>query len=445
VADTERKLRRDALDIAKAALSSADAGSAVRRHLQVIRLTLRVGSLSLPLQNFERVFLLAVGKAAGSMADAVVEILGERLTAGLLITKQGHATSRSGQIRSIESAHPVPDNAGLEASVLVHELLQQLNARDLLLVAVSGGASALLPAPAAGLTLSDKQTTTDLLLQSGAHIGELNAVRKHLSSLKGGRLAAWAHPATVVGLLLSDVLGDDTAVIGSGLTSPDPTTFGDAIEILERYRLMSRVPAPVKRHLLAGRGGKIPETPKPGDPLFSAVHTTVVGSNRQALEAAARQARSLGYRTAILTSTLSGEAREAAVVHASILREIRNHSSPVSPPACLLSGGETTVTIQGHGKGGRNQEFALAAAAALAATPDVLVLSLGTDGTDGPTDAAGAYATGKTLARAAALHLDARRYLADNNSYVFFDALGDLIRTGPTGTNVMDVQLLLAL
>lgn len=444
MADFERRLYRDALAIAKAALASADAGAAVQRAVQLSRSKLTVGTLNFALADFDRIYLLAVGKAAGSMAAALTSILSERLTGGLLVTKHGHPTSRSRHIRSVESAHPVPDTSGLEASVLVHEQLRQLNARDLLFVAASGGASALLPAPTSGLTLEMKQQTTDLLLQCGANIAELNTVRKHLSSLKGGRLAALAYPATLVGLLLSDVLGDDIGVIGSGLTAPDSTTFSDAIAVLNQYDLLNRIPPAVKRHLQAGVAGKIPETPKPGDPLFKTVHNRVVGSNRQALLAASRQARELGYKSTILTSSLSGEAREAAVVHASILREVRLFNSPVAPPACLLSGGETTVTIQGRGKGGRNQEFALAAALALAGNPNVLVLSLGTDGTDGPTDAAGAYATGRTVERAAALGLDTRQHLTENNSYPFFDALGNLIRTGPTGTNVMDVHLLLA-
>lgn len=344
----------------------------------------------------------------------------------------------------IEAGHPIPDRNGLAASNRVLELLSQFNARDLLIVLVSGGASALLPAPAEPITLRDKQRTTNLLLKAGANIAELNAVRKHLSALKGGNLAARAYPATVVGLLLSDVIGDPLDTIGSGLTAPDPTTFADAVAVLDKYDLTQRIPAAVRDRLFQGAAGALPDTPKPGDPVFRLVHNVIVGSNRLALEAAAAKARSLGYHTLILSSVIQGEASEVAGVHAQILREVHLSSYPVRRPACILSGGETTVTVRGHGKGGRSQEFALAAAIAIAGLPASIVLSSGTDGTDGPTDAAGAIATGSTVERAAPLELDPAKHLATNDSYPFFDALGDLIRTGPTGTNVMDIHVMLA-
>ena len=304
-------------------------------------------------------------------------------------------------------------------------MLRALNANDLLLCAISGGASALLPAPLQGLTLEDKQTMTDLLLRAGANITELNTVRKHLSRLKGGQLAALAYPATVWSLILSDVIGDDLEVIGSGLTVPDSTTVEDAIGVLKRFGV------PVPNHLS--------ETPKPRDPVFKHITNVVVASNRIALSAASNEAKKLGYRPLILSSSIQGEAREVARVHAQILREMRSSGNPVKAPACVLSGGENTVSVRGGGKGGRNQEFVLAGAADIAGLRNVLMLSAGTDGTDGPTDAAGAVATGTTLSRKA----DAYRYLTQNDSYSYFDALGDLIKTGPTGTNVMDVHLLL--
>lgn len=400
--------------------------------------------MRLPLKDFDRVFLIAAGKAALEMAAAVEEIVGARLTSGIAVTKRGHSKSRLHVARAFAAGHPIPDRAGVEASLAVRDLLKELNARDLLLVAISGGASALLPAPAEPVTLGAKQQTTDLLLRSGANIGELNTVRKHLSFLKGGRLAALAYPATVVGLLLSDVIGDAVDVIGSGPTAADASTFADAIAVLEKFSLADRVPRVVRNHLEAGARGEIAETPKPRDPLFENVHNIVIGSNRLALEAAAQQAKKLGFRTMILSSTMQGEAREVARVHAEILREIVSSGHPIAPPACILSGGETTVTVRGDGKGGRNQEFALAAALAIAGLNRVLLLSAGTDGSDGPTDAAGAIATGDTVVRARRLGLDAAQHLAVNDSYVFLDALGDLIKTGPTGTNVMDVHLLLA-
>jgi len=421
-----------------------DAGEAVRRNLSIRGKLLRAGSdTRLSLEQFDRIFLIAAGKAAAEMASAVEAILGERLSGGIVVTKHGHARKRLRRLRVIEAGHPIPDDAGLEASQAVRELLQQLNARDLLLVAISGGASALLPSPAAPVNLRAKQRTTDLLLRAGANITQLNAVRKHLSTLKGGGFAALAYPATLVSLLLSDVIGDPLDVIGSGLTAPDTSTFADAVRVLDEYGVFDRVPSTVRDHFQAGVAQDIAETPKLGDPIFKNVHNIVIGSNRLALDAAAQRAKLLGYKPLILTSTLEGETREVARVHAQILREVLNSGHPISPPACIVSGGETTVTVQGSGKGGRNQEFALAAAMAIAGLRNALILSGGTDGTDGPTDAAGAIATGETVRCADVLGLSAADYLRDNNAYPFFDALGDLVKTGPTGTNVMDVHLLL--
>lgn len=397
-----------------------------------------------PLADFDRIFVVAVGKAAADMAYALEEILGERLEEGLAVTKHSHRTRELRRIRVIEAAHPIPDETSLAAAEQIRALLSGLNARDLLIVAVSGGASALLIAPASPVTLADKQETTGLLLQAGASIFELNAVRKHLSMLKGGRMAALAYPATVLTVLLSDVIGDRLDVIGSGPTAPDYSTFPDAIAVLNKYRLLSHVPVRVREYLDTGARGMCPESPKPGNRIFRQVHHVVVGSNRLALEAARSAAKELGYRTLLLSGSMQGETREVARVHAEILREAVSSGNPVRPPACILSGGETTVTVAGKGKGGRNQEFALAAAISLAGVPNAVVLSAGTDGTDGPTDAAGAIASGTTLGRADRAGLDANLHLRENNSYLFFESLGDLIRTGPTGTNVMDIHLLLA-
>lgn len=438
------KLRRDAIKIFRAALAAADAGSAVRNHLSVVRGHVRVNSVLLPLEHFDRIFLISAGKAAVEMAVAVEAIAGLQLTGGVVVTKQAPAKRRLRKMRVMEAEHPIPGHAGMRAAMAVRELLSELNARDLLLVAISGGASALLPAPAEPITLEAKQQTTELLLRAGANIGELNAVRKHLSRLKGGRLAALAFPATVVSLLLSDVIGDAVDVIGSGLTAPDHSTFNDAIAVLKKFGLVYQVPRVVREHLEQGARGQIGETPKAGDPIFGNVHNVIVGSNRLALQAAAEEAKKLGFRPLILSSTMQGEAREVARAHAEILREVVVSGNPIAAPACILSGGETTVTVAGQGRGGRNQEFALAAALGIDGLKNVLVLSVGTDGTDGPTDAAGAIATGDTMERARRLRLDPGKHLADNNSYPFFDALGDLIRTGPTGTNVMDIHMLLA-
>jgi hydroxypyruvate reductase len=430
-------LRRDAKSIFRAALDAAHAGNAVRAHLSVRGSVLKAGNHRFPLQAFDRIFLIAIGKAAVEMAAAVETIVGSRLTAGLAITRHGHAKSRLRNIPILETGHPIPDAAGIEAAHRVREMLRELNARDLLILTVSGGASALLSAPTEPITLAAKQKTTDLLLRAGADIFQLNAVRKHLSFLKGGRLAALAYPATVVSLLLSDVIGDPLDVIGSGPAAPDPTTFAEAIQVLEKFKVVARTPKAVLDLLQKGARGEIAETPKPGDPLFANVYNIVAGSNALALAAAARQARALGYRPRIVSSAVSGEAREVARAYAAMLRAAPR-------PACLLAGGETTVTVKGKGKGGRNQEFALAAAIELDRLPGVLALCAGTDGADGPTDAAGAIATGKSTARAARLGLDPAKYLANNDSYTFFEALGDLVKTGPTGTNVMDIEILLA-
>lgn len=441
---TTDKLRRDSLTILEAAIRAADAGNAVRTHLRIYKGELRSGTARLPLRNFDRIFLLAIGKAAVPMAKAVAHVLGRKLSGGMVLTKAGHAPRKLKLLEIFEAGHPIPDERGLQASLILHTLLTELNARDLLICAISGGASALLPCPSVGLSLKDKQKTTSLLLRAGANIHELNTVRKHLSRLKGGRLAALAYPATVLSLLLSDVVGDDPEVIASGLTVPDSSTYADAIAILEKFNLLGRIPKPVRTHLELGNSGAVPETPKPGDAAFDNVFNVVVGSNRMALKAAAAEADKLGYHSLLLSSTLQGETREAARVHAQILREARSSGNPVRPPACIVSGGETTVSVKGNGQGGRNQEFALMAAIELAGVRNVLALSVGTDGTDGPTDAAGAIATGDTLGRAKQFGMDARDYLDRNDSYPFFEKLGDLVKTGPTGTNVMDVHILLA-
>ncbi|MBZ5583564.1 MAG: glycerate kinase [Acidobacteriia bacterium] len=423
-----RTLRQNALSIFEAALAAADPAEAVRRRLERVNFS-----------RFRRIYVIGAGKAGASMAQAAERFLGRRIAAGLINVKYGH-TARLRRIELNESGHPVPDERGVEGARRILEIAGAAGREDLVVCLISGGASALLPLPAPPLTLGDMQETTRLLLGCGAAIHEFNAVRKHLSAVTGGQLARAAAPARVEALLLSDVIGDSLDVIGSGPTAPDSSTFRDASDILCRYGLMDRVPESVSERLARGGLGEIPETPKPGDPLFARVRNTIVGSNRLALRAAARQARALGYRTLILASEVQGETREVARMHAAIAREIVNAGQPLRPPACVITGGETTVTLRGSGLGGRNQEFALAAALDIAGLPDVAVFSAGTDGTDGPTDAAGAFADGETLARKP----DARRYLDENDSYRYFNALGDLAITGPTNTNVMDVRLILA-
>jgi hydroxypyruvate reductase len=437
-------LREHAVAIFNAALAAANAGDAVKRHLQRTEVQLRVAKTRYTLTRIDRVFVVAVGKAAAEMADAVEQRLGESFTNGIVVTKQGHAPSYVGKCEVFESGHPVPNDESLRAGDAVLALLDNLTANDLLIMAISGGASSLLCAPVPVISLAAKQQTTDLLLRAGADIYELNSVRKHLSLLKGGNLAARAYPAPILSLILSDVVGDPLDVIGSGLTAPDESTAAQAIEVLKNRAVWPHVPAEVREHFEKIANGEISETPKPGDPVFSHVTNVIVGNSRQALEAAAEEAKRRGFRPVILSSRFQGEARDVARFHAGILWETVQSGHPAARPACLLSGGETTVTVRGNGKGGRNQEFALSAAIALASASNIMCLSAGTDGTDGPTDAAGAFANGDTIARAAKLGLNAAEYLTRNDSYQFFDPLGDLFKTGPTGTNVMDVNLMLA-
>jgi glycerate 2-kinase len=372
------------------------------------------------------------------MAQAAEKALGRRITGGLVNVKYGYV-AKLRRIELNECGHPVPDQKGVDGAARIAEIAENAGKDDLVLCLVSGGASALMPLPAEPITLEEKQATTKLLLACGANIHEINAIRKHISRIKGGQLARLASPATVEALLLSDVIGDDLDVIGSGPTAPDASTFAGAVALLERYGIFGRVPAAVKERLERGVAGEIPETPKPSDPVFKRVRNTVVGSCKLALDAAAKRAREMGFRTLVLSSEIQGETREIARMHAAIAREVVHSGQPIKPPCCIVTGGETTVTIKGGGLGGRNQEFVLAAALDIAGLSNVVVFSAGTDGSDGPTDAAGAIADGDTLGRKP----EALRYLDENNSYRYFEALGDLVITGPTNTNVMDVRLVM--
>jgi glycerate 2-kinase len=420
---TTRQLRRHALAIFRASLAAADPEDAVRRHLKKLKTS-----------QYRHIYVVGGGKAGASMARAVERSLGPRITAGLVNVKDGH-TARLRRIELNECGHPVPDARGIAGAERIARIAASAQADDLVLCLISGGASALLPLPAPPVTLEEKQSVTRLLLACGATIHEINAVRKHISLIKGGQLARLAAPATVESLLLSDVIGDDLDVIGSGPTAPDASTFTSAAGILAKYGIAGRVPASVRQRLAQGE----PETPKPGDPIFRRVRNTIVGSNRLALDAAARKATELGYKALVLASAIEGETRDIAGMHAAIAREIVQTGRPAKPPACIITGGETTVTLKGEGLGGRNQEFVLAAAMGIAGLPGVVVFSAGTDGTDGPTDAAGAIADGDTLGR----NPEARRFLETNDSYHYFESLGDLVKTGPTNTNVMDVRLIL--
>jgi hydroxypyruvate reductase len=436
------ELRAAARRIFGAALAAADPRAAMRRHLRVEGQRLLAGPASFELASLRRVLVVGAGKAGAAMAAAVEELLGDRVADGLVIVKAGHTTPLR-RVRLCEAAHPVPDEAGVDGARRMLALLRDAGEGDLVIACISGGGSALLPLPAEGLGLSDKQEVTRQLLACGAAIREINAVRKHLSGVKGGLLARAAAPAPVLACIVSDVIGDPLDAIASGPTAPDPTTFGDALGVLDRYGLREKVPSAVRAHLEAGGRGERPETPKPGDPIFGRVTNVLVANSTQAVEAAELEANRLGLRALVLSTTVDGETRDVARMHAAVAREVRAFGRPVAPPACVISGGETTVTLRGQGKGGRNQEFALAAALALEGASAVVVFSAGTDGTDGPTDAAGAVADGETCARARALGLDPQAHLDRNDAYPLFRALGDLVITGPTLTNVMDLRLLL--
>lgn len=423
----EATLRRQASTIFKAALQAANPTAAVTRVLS-----------REDFSRFAHIYVVGAGKAGDAMARATERVLGRRITRGLLNVKDGH-TAALRRIELHECGHPVPDQRGMEGARRIAEIAAGAGADDLLLCLVSGGASALLPLPADPVTLDEKQETTKLLLACGANIHEINAIRKHISEIKGGQLARLAYPARVLTLLLSDVIGDNLDVIGSGPTAPDVSSFAGAKAILEKYGIFDRVPESVRVRIERGICGEIPETPKRNDPAFARVRNVVIGSNRLAVDAAAARARGLGFRTMVLSTFVEGETREIGRMHAAIAREIVHSGRPLKPPACVITGGETTVTLRGDGLGGRNQEFVLAAAIDIAGLPGVVVLSAGTDGSDGPTDAAGALADGGTLRR----DPRAMDFLSRNDSYHYFEGLHDLIVTGPTHTNVMDVRLIL--
>jgi glycerate 2-kinase len=435
--------RRQAIaDILTAGLDAVDPEQAVRRYVKREKETLLVGGASYSLNSYGRIILAGAGKGTAPMVKALEDILGDIVTGGWIIVKYGYGLPLQ-RTHVVEAGHPIPDEAGLRGAEELLRQLGQCTEEDLVICAFSGGGSALLPAPVHPFTLEQKQACTRLLLECGASIDEINAIRKHLSRIKGGQLAKEAYPATVISLLLSDVVGDRLDVIASGPTVPDGSTYGDCLGILERYDLVERLPKGLVEHFRRGAAGDAPETPKQGDPLFSRVQNFIVGNNRDCLLAARDKAASLGYHTLVLSSQIEGEAREVAQVLAAVGKEVNQAGTPIAAPACILAGGETTVTIHGKGKGGRNQELALACAIAIDGWEGISMFSAGTDGTDGPTDAAGAMVDGTTCGRARELNLDPHAFLLENDSYSLFESLGDLIKTGPTRTNVMDIMCVL--
>lgn len=434
-------------NILSAALIAVDPAQAVAAHLQRRGDELFIRGKTYALDHVRRLLVVGAGKAGAPMAAQTAAILGDYLTAGLVIVKEGYGASAGiipDRLYLIEAGHPLPDKRGVEGARRMAALLADCTEDDLVVCLISGGGSALLTAPVNGVSLADMQLLTSQLLASGASIHEINTLRKHLERMKGGGLARLGFPAQMATLILSDVIGDPLDMIASGPTAPDPTTYRDAWAVLQRYHLTERVPVSVREHLERGLRGQAAETPKPGEVIFERVQNLIIGNNHQAAAAALQQARQEGFNTLLLTTFLQGEARQAGRFLAAILRQAAMSGQPINRPACIIAGGETTVTLCGDGLGGRNQELALAAVPDLAGLPDVALVTLATDGGDGPTDAAGATVSGETQVRALRAGLYVEDYLQRNDSYHFFQQLNDLLRTGPTRTNVNDLAFLFA-
>ena len=440
-----RKARQIAINALNAALEASDPASIIKSKIKVEKNVLKVDGFSFNLNEFRNVFVVGGGKASGAMAETLETLLGDRIKDGAVNVPYDSKAYNVKRIKLEHASHPVPDLAGVKGTKRILDLVSQAEENDLVICLLSGGGSSLMPQPREGISLRDKRRVTDALLKSGATINEINTVRKHISDVKGGWLAKRAFPATVVNLILSDVVGDPLDFIASGPTVPDSTRFDDAIEVLKRYCLWNSIPATVKKVLLAGKKGLIPETPKAGDKAFEKVHNIVVGNSMTGCQAAYNSLKTAGLHVLLLTSSLEGQARDVGTVFASIAQEIVKSGNLVPKPAAVIAGGETTVTVVGKGKGGRNQEIVLGAASKIGGLDGVVVAALSSDGIDGPTDAAGALIDGETVRRALDLGLSPKRFLAENDSYSFFSRLGDLLFTGLTGTNVNDVSVVVVL
>ncbi|WP_048197913.1 glycerate kinase type-2 family protein [Methanocella arvoryzae] len=432
--------RAHALAIVRAGISAVLPENVVRNAVKLKGNRLQVGSREYDLEQYDHIYVAGGGKAAATMAAELENLLGDRITAGLVNDRYG-VQARTTRTRVNNAGHPLPTEDGQRGVREMLDMLSGASKDDLVIFLISGGGSALLPCPAPGISLEDKIRLTDLLLKSGATIAEINCVRKHSSCIKGGQLLRYVNGATVLSLIVSDVVGDDPGSIASGPTAPDNTTFADALSILDNYGLKDLAPVSILRHLEAGMRGQVPETLKPGDPAFGRVYNEIIAGNLVALKAAAGEAQRLGYHPIILGSHIKGESREVGLVHAGIAKECLTSGNPAPLPAAIISGGETTVTVRGPGKGGRNEEFILGVLRDY--TPGITAVSADTDGIDGATDACGAIADETTLPRAESLGLSIQKALDSNASYDFFEALGDLIFTGPTGTNVSDLRVVL--
>jgi len=437
------KLHRDVLTAMDAALAAADPARIIRKHLRLNGPILRADKLWFLLRDYRRIFVIGGGKASGYMADEVEKLLGKWITRGLVIIPDYlRPKPRGRRIRYRPSTHPIPTRKGMEAVQAMLRLVKNVSRDDMVIVLLSGGGSALMPLPVEGISLNDEARVTSLLLKSGASIEDINTVRKHLSQVKGGRLAARLYPATVLTLIISDVVGDKIDAIASGPTAPDPTTYHDAEQVLKKYDLWSQIPTNARRVITEGLSGSIPDTPKKESKAFKHVHNLIIGNSRASCQAAGAAMTKAGYKTQVLSIQITGEAREAGRIFGSIARDIRDNALPFAPPGALVAGGETTVTVRGKGKGGRNQELVLAAGVKINGSGGIVVGSFATDGIEGHTDAAGALGDGTTVTRGLELGMDSEQYLGKNDSYHYFSKLKDLVITGPTGTNVNDITIL---
>jgi glycerate-2-kinase len=444
LSSANKKAREIVLDMIEKTLEAVNPERIIRSKITLDDDILKVNEKTFDLSAFKRIYVVGGGKASGSMAQTLEEILGDRIEEGLVVVPRGTAGRyEAKRIKYQEASHPIPDNTSVDGARKILNLVSHAQDNDLVICVISGGGSSLMALPREGITLSDKQRVTDHLLKSGAAIGEINMVRKHISSFKGGQLASKAYPATLLSLLLSDVTGDPSGVIASGPTAPDSTTFNESMDVLKRYNLWVEAPKPIRKVLSDGVRGLIHETPKGEDPAFKKTHNIVIGNNRLACTTAVDELARSGLKAMFLTSCIEGEARVVGSMLASIAREIETSGNPYVPPIGVIAGGETTVTVTGNGIGGRNQEICLAAALKIDGLARTVVASVSTDGVDGPTESAGALVDGRTISRSRKLGLNAKEYLLNNDSHSFFSEMGGLIDTGPTGTNVNDISVLI--
>ena len=439
----------DICKVLAAAINGVDAGTAIKKHVSRDADYLIIDRNTFDLCKFSRIFIIGAGKASIPMTNAIYELLNENIISGIVITKDGHIDPEKynigTQIEIIEASHPIPDQRNIDAANKLSSLISKLNSDDLVIFLLSGGGSSLLMKPSAGLSLQDIQETTALLLSCGAPITEINTIRKHIDVFKGGGFAKLLTPATVISLILSDVVDDNIEVIASGPTVADPSTFFDSWLILEKYKILDQVPTRVRSRFSSGIQGEIQETIKPGNPILSRVSNVIVGNNTDAVNSAFNAAEKLGFNSRLLTTTLHGEASQMGSALSDEAKTLLSPPTLYTRPVCMIAGGETTVTLKGTGKGGRNQELALGAVKSLSGSEQWILASLATDGGDGPTDAAGAVTTNETFSRALSMGLDPQDYLRRNDSYRFFESLDDLIFTGPTLTNVNDLVLIFKL